>query len=383
MSNTRRLVEQTWEKGAAERRDWNPQPDSAHYRVYKWWMERSGKRPDRENLCHYWQVVLIWAPLRWLVKPLLVLLGIAVVAGLIWVGVVLPIALLAILALPYVVFAGYVGKQLLHKVGFGGFDDGPVKWLDRRPDIILALAVVVTLPLLVVAVVFAFVVCAIGSIFVLLESDYKVFSRSWNWFAHARPAQPRWLTWVRPWQIIPLTLIILGVVPSGAQPIALPALVGVGGLALVVGIVLLLSYLVNTSRAALRSKRTALRYQANKRQVDEVLRLIFEVLHPAWAHDEQRYAEWRERYAEYCLKNNRKSEYDISIWSHVAMLPSRQQNKVVNILTARTTRPVREPSKIGQAVSSGFRNAGDYLELIWSVVLTKKWKICPWVELPD
>ena len=54
-------------KGEARRGHFSPDADSAHLKVYKWWVENSnyGETPQRENFCHYWRVVLIWSPLIW------------------------------------------------------------------------------------------------------------------------------------------------------------------------------------------------------------------------------------------------------------------------------------------------------------------------------
>lgn len=52
-------------KGALERGEFNPKPDSAHLKMYKWWLEHGGEVEGKENFCHYWRVVLFWAPLEW------------------------------------------------------------------------------------------------------------------------------------------------------------------------------------------------------------------------------------------------------------------------------------------------------------------------------
>lgn len=53
--------------GEATRGNYNPAANSLPVRLYKRWAEiRPSKAPERENFCHYWRVVLIWAPL-WIV----------------------------------------------------------------------------------------------------------------------------------------------------------------------------------------------------------------------------------------------------------------------------------------------------------------------------
>lgn len=44
-------------------------PQAWHYRAYEYWRHNSLMwAPIRENFCHYWRVVLFWAPLTWVVR---------------------------------------------------------------------------------------------------------------------------------------------------------------------------------------------------------------------------------------------------------------------------------------------------------------------------
>lgn len=55
------------ERGRQERATFTPEPDSAPTRAYWYWVNkrRDGVRPRNENFCHFWRVILIWAPLAW------------------------------------------------------------------------------------------------------------------------------------------------------------------------------------------------------------------------------------------------------------------------------------------------------------------------------
>lgn len=386
MSKARLLADQTWEKGAAERRDWNPEANSAHYRVYKWWMKRSGKRPTRENFCHYWRVVLIWAPLHWLVKPLLVVLGLAVLALVVWLVVAFPTVtpwfLAGMATAVYIVFGCFVGKQLMSDLDLG--DVYPVDWLESKPDAIRSLAVLLFSPVLIVGAALALSLGTIVGIFIILEDDYKAFSKFWNWFTSAHFSHPAWLKWMHPWHAIPAGFLVFCAVPSAAQPVGLVLLVVVVGfgafIGLAAGIIVALSYVTDKVKERNRVAREKVRRQARKEEVDTLLLIMFEVLHPNWVRNEERFAEWRARYVDYWGGD----EYAISYWTHLGRLTSRQQGQVEYIIRQRSVRnDTRQPSRFSLAIGSTFRNIGDYLSLIWSVVLTKKWKICPWVELPD
>lgn len=48
---------------AEHRRTYMPPADSPIYKSYRWWKQETGYSVARENFCHFWRVVLIWAPL--------------------------------------------------------------------------------------------------------------------------------------------------------------------------------------------------------------------------------------------------------------------------------------------------------------------------------
>jgi len=90
--------------------------------IYAWWKRNGGTTfGSRENFCHYWRVVVFWAPLKAIVKtvkrfavPLLALLALAVIAALVIIcgtvgflkGLLVFLAVLAIAASGVLVAAG-------------------------------------------------------------------------------------------------------------------------------------------------------------------------------------------------------------------------------------------------------------------------------------
>jgi len=66
-------------------------PTGAPLKVYSYWAKRSRHAPDRENFCHFWRVVMFWAPLMALrngvvnvaTHPVSVILGILVTLAMI------------------------------------------------------------------------------------------------------------------------------------------------------------------------------------------------------------------------------------------------------------------------------------------------------------
>lgn len=63
MSHVGRKTEAVLEKGKQARETWSPRLGSTPLRHYLWWRQQTGKVRPQENFCHFWRVVLIWAPL--------------------------------------------------------------------------------------------------------------------------------------------------------------------------------------------------------------------------------------------------------------------------------------------------------------------------------
>lgn len=59
-------AEEIRQRGEAKRGNFSPEPNSGPVKAYKYFYANSGTdEPDRENFCHFWRVVVIWAPLLW------------------------------------------------------------------------------------------------------------------------------------------------------------------------------------------------------------------------------------------------------------------------------------------------------------------------------
>lgn len=66
MSDFRNKAREVYEQGVEERGNFTP--TGTPLKIYQWWAKRSPNAPERENFCHFWRVVVIWAPLMWLVN---------------------------------------------------------------------------------------------------------------------------------------------------------------------------------------------------------------------------------------------------------------------------------------------------------------------------
>lgn len=108
MSNMREKAREIKAAGEAERG--NFEPHGVPKRVYSYWLENSvsnkadaiGSGQRRENFCHFWRVVAIWAPLLWLglevvfTKTFAVVLGLASLVALVWLLTVSPTVLIGL-----------------------------------------------------------------------------------------------------------------------------------------------------------------------------------------------------------------------------------------------------------------------------------------------
>jgi hypothetical protein len=101
---------------AAQRGTWSASSESSHYRLYAWWCQQTGYQPvGRENLCHYGRVVVFRAPLRKLGQSLA-----PIGRKLLWPLVVAATALLGLMAVGVVCLIGWVWYALLLATGHPG-----------------------------------------------------------------------------------------------------------------------------------------------------------------------------------------------------------------------------------------------------------------------
>jgi cellulose synthase/poly-beta-1,6-N-acetylglucosamine synthase-like glycosyltransferase len=63
MSHIEKKTEAVLAEGRRNRETWTPTLGSTPLRHYMWWREQTNKHRGQENFCHFWRVVLIWAPL--------------------------------------------------------------------------------------------------------------------------------------------------------------------------------------------------------------------------------------------------------------------------------------------------------------------------------
>jgi hypothetical protein len=392
MSQLRQRAIRAKEQGNLERRNWNPSPDSAHYKVYRWWQRQSDKWTAQENFCHYWRVIFIWAPLRWLVKPMLWLLGVTIVAMAVLgiakygetalQGLLMGVALLASAAYLYLGFK--VAGQLLYKLNDSEFRDYGWPWLDRKNHTIFGLMMVAFLPVSIAIAILLLTLSAIIAVLSGLHEDYDLYARINSWFVDARPGNSKWVSWIRPWLIFPAILVVSSFFSEGALVLLMILLF----IAAIFGVIFLAAYVTDTRRERERAHEERLLHEARMARINLVLESLYYLLHPE-RQNLTSYRLWRERYDQHLRRYwDVREAYDLNIDWHLRFATKRlaKRPEIAEALRLfqeqmrelSVTPPAPEPSRFKQF----WRSVGDFLALIWSEILRRKWKICPRVVLP-
>lgn len=362
-------------QGAIARRDWSPSKGSFHYRIYRWWERKSGKEVVRENFCHYCRVVLIWAPLRWLVKPMLYFLMTAFV---VFVGVVLwlnrsdlPAVLLSLVLIAYCVIGVFAMAELLAQL----FPDeiNGLGLLDDRSDSVKGLVWLAVLPVLIVSSILLLVALLLLWTLISLHEDYDLYRKVGRWSVGGRFGKAAWISWLRPWYIPAAVFAGLSIRFGFFWYWAIP----VGAVALILAVALGISWLVDRGRNRIRARNRAERERRALAERQRLLLLKFMVLHPARINAAGHYESWLQRYDDYCQRRYGYTVLEMPEWRLLDDVSIRLNRLFPANMTPNEAEPAK-PSGLWSALVA----TGDFFVLIWSFVLTRKWKICPLVELP-
>lgn len=150
--NLRQRAKQTYAKGVAERGNFTP--SGTPLNMYKYWAKQARHVPERENFCHYWRVVAIWAPLaffrnlglRVLNNPIVQILGVvAIIAGIVYAAANIHAVLIGLLVSLVILVGAVVGvliglgiQKLIRKVWRSKWND--VIMLRVIPSLLVLLA---------------------------------------------------------------------------------------------------------------------------------------------------------------------------------------------------------------------------------------------------
>ncbi|MDN5835205.1 MAG: hypothetical protein L0H36_01050 [bacterium] len=408
MPKWRERAKSVRKQGEIQRRDWNPQSGSVHLRMYQWWQARSSRAEDisRENFCHYWRVVMIWAPLRWAWPKLLVLLG-AVAAMALITGIFVYGSTFAFIAgiVLYGLFGLDVTAYVADKFVLANrnFEIGSIIRYDQFDKVLVALIMFVAIPVIVAVSAAVLVIATIVYAIYSLHVDYDAFAiiriigrfinkviataidslrRAIKWLFTARFSERWCLVWIRPVLAIPVVFIILGSQYSWAVA---PAAIMFGATAMAL-LILSLSYLADKSVERARAGAQ----EAIKSEYDVFFRNLFALQHPKCAKDEKHFQKWFARYRKHIMDRYDEDVYDeyipyrylfdrnFELADKYARVYGEPKGLFLGVDVREKLTPTEKKSKKKRQSS-----VVEFLAFIWSVVLVNKWKICPIVDIPE
>lgn len=381
--------------GAARRRNWNPDPASIHYKIYQWWLKKSGKVIPRENLCHYMRVVLFWAPLRAVAKPLLFLAALTVICGLVAITVISPMDALGfamlIFGFAYLVFGTIIMKQQLHDILPDEIDK--VRWLNEKTNTINAGLVILTLPVVLIESMLLIIILSLFTFLHGLKEDYDAYGRTRRWLMGAQFSDHKSFSWIHPWLIAPVGLITWSFIFGFAETLLI---VG-GGVVVFFGTLVSLFYLADLVKekqaAAVEAEQEQVRLKAERRQhavINDVVEHLFAIQHPEWVGNQYQYESWLTRYKRHCYDRYGNTIYRITPSSHLYWVSVKYERlferayeadkKYSSANDGQSSYVVQKKRFV--KIKAALAVVIDILALAWAFVLTKKWGICPIVELP-
>lgn len=399
MSKLQEARKKRREKGEARRATFHPEPTGKPTQVYHWWASNGGNAPARENFCHYWRVIVFWAPLLWLslwrerhARLLGIILGVMAVAGLVvtcaelksvFTGVLINLGAL------YTLCGLGIGVNAVFE--FGGASNAThrvYRSFKRRHPWILRGLTVLTLPGAVVGILG---VCLFALLLNIIDS--KPVKRTWRWFA-----KDKLLCNLTPVELLVLALLLTVLVVPPFFGVWVFVLGAVGCVVSGATMASLGAYADNRKK-----RNAAMRREANARLHDEerelaiaalepVFRVLFEMLHPEAAHSEPAFLNWCRRYIAYA-----ESVTSDRVWDNVIRFETRlptigfyrlnpdRELKIREHLSrarARLLPDIVPPNKPLQPswwkrFASG---TGDFFALAWQILVINKWRICPLVE---
>jgi hypothetical protein len=314
-------------QGAMQRRNWNPDHGSAHYRLYTKWQGIASNPPLRENFCHYWRVVFLWAPLAlmrhavaeayrryvWLEVLTYAVVVLASMAGLaalttLFTGVMGTVLIMAF-GYAYVFIGGRAMLELASEVtrpGFLGIDERVWPWLDRQEMGIKCLFALVFSPVAIALFTIFLPLLSFGGLVTWLFEDKHIHRP----IGRALVAHPnhRFFGWLGSWLVIPAGLAAAAVFSVPMRYVD-AVLLGIVCFAAILLGIMWMTDVIRRHRDVRRVERPAA-----IRRFDDV--------------------------------------------DGVAVLRS------------------ETPKKRGV-----FRSVGDFFHLGWTAILVWKWKTCPWVTI--
>jgi uncharacterized membrane protein HdeD (DUF308 family) len=384
------------EEGTLARRDWSPSADSFHWKIYQWWRTHDGKAPLRENWCHYFWVVVFWAPLKWVTQPLRsykfwaavgILAATLVVLGLVLVTVKWPSEFFGTVGV--LLGAAWIVTGLAFFIHcFGMLTDerspfGALEWLEDKNYGIYALIALFYLPVMAAALLFCLAAFVILGLLIAPFEHYKVHKR----LARMHPAKYPWFNpYTALGAAIGLWVVYLAFAGNtGAQMLV----AAVAGVAALFGIVFFVSWLFDIVKRNNAAKRRELSSRLVRDGVNFLIRARFELQHPDQANDEAKFEAWQVRYLKHFNSRYGEPYSSFNAQFHVWYIEQMFYRKYPSLMGGYTRHPDslelarrNATAPVTQKGPSLGSKIVDFGSFVWSVVLVNKWRTCPIIETP-
>lgn len=409
MDNLKDLRTEWKQLGEEHRKTFQPSVSGVPLRVFRWWENKTGKYKRPVNFCHFFWAVVLWAPLLWLRQRAGKFLHSS--KGPIVIGLVLVAAFAALCIAYQSVFytaVGVLGAAIAITYVIWGFklaywalsdivddpedQEQPPGWyssLKRNPSAMLFL-VALSAPMLILLAL----LCGL-----IYFTDTQAAKSAWHWYARRQRFNTsftlRGYTGFAIFAGVEIACMLNGLWDI---PIITLIVAVVFGLAVAVG--------VTSDRIAQKRKlereqksRTAevARAWSIATHLEPALQILFEHQHPRKVGNRNSFLIWKQRYFNRVIDLHGTSEWEYILDSGRLPFYSRSPlNREISEQIFRTIidlrlalyAPVKDDQvNVKSRVPSSVKVAGStvaaFVSMIWQMLTSLKWQICPWVKVED
>jgi hypothetical protein len=360
--------------------------------LYEYWRAHTKRHVGRVNFCHYWRVVVIWAPLMkvrmfvkqlfrhpvaWVALSLLVVTGIAtlIIQYPNGIGFILLIILATLASIAGIMAGVFIGTTL-----HGG--EVNLRVSSRPEQVVVLLIAAVCLPATVTGYI-------INRIYALVTGRSAL--RFYRWLTDARLVNGRISPLIAFLVVGYLVMTFFSVMGDWwGVPLVLFLMVVTGYMT---------RYVVGWAAPVIAERRDEVqsrlaRQSADKYivKLDPVLRELYQATHPFEQADEE-FVAWRNRYVAYA-----ESVAGVGVWARAFSDGARYLPGVKylswgvrhavewRLIIVRDEKEITSSARSNQPakklLARPFVIAGDFIIFFADYLRVKKWGICPFMEFP-
>lgn len=258
-------------------------------------------------------------------------------------------------------------------------------WLERSAyrTVLTILIGLVLLPVLVICAI------VIGLATAIMWLGWLLFEKLalQYWFLGAHPRRAPWL---RPVTVAGACFLVAGVINASRGNVFGQVVVGTTAIITVfAGLVVGAAFLGSIYDTRHKAKTAQVAMSNAHRTTDYIMRRRFELEHPEWVTDDDRYHRWRKRFEQYLMAIHYMTTVDeIKPGQILVHIEVRFYQRYPHLMDAWGY--LLAGNELAKAIdgtaqkpkSSKVRVATSLLAFIWSVIRVTKWRVCPLVQLP-